>query len=235
MSLEEPVSGKNEEPFDLIYKISRIVVSDRYLDEILTLIVGLTAEITQSKICSLMLLDEKGQLLSIKATQSLSEAYRGKPPVRVAGSFSGKAVLTGQPVFTLDVLRENDYQYPDIAKSEGLKSLVVIPLMAKNKAIGVLNCYSTKERAYSEDEIQMLAVIGNQASMAIANASLLAEKKLFEDKLETRNKVERAKAVLMKTKAMSEEDAHRFLQKQSMEKGRSIRDIAESVILSGEL
>ena len=60
----------------LLYEVSRAITSNRYLEEILLLVVSLTAELMHSKICSLMLLDEQKQELVIKATQSLSEHYR---------------------------------------------------------------------------------------------------------------------------------------------------------------
>ena len=61
--------------FDSLVKVSHTITSERYLDEILNLIVLVTAEMLSSKICSIMLLDEKGEELVIKATQSLSEEY----------------------------------------------------------------------------------------------------------------------------------------------------------------
>ena len=68
--------------FQVLSKISQAISSDLYLDDILKLIVTVTAEIMSSKICSLMLLSEEGGL-AIKATQSVSEAYTKKAPVLV--------------------------------------------------------------------------------------------------------------------------------------------------------
>src|SRR5467141_163432 len=63
-------------------KMSQTIAQGIYIREILQLIVSMTAEMMGSKICSLMLLDEKGRDLKIEATQSLSEEYRSKPPVK---------------------------------------------------------------------------------------------------------------------------------------------------------
>ena len=60
---------------DALAKISEAVTSDLYLDDILKLIVSVTAEVMGSKICSLLLLDQSTKELEVKATQSISEAY----------------------------------------------------------------------------------------------------------------------------------------------------------------
>ena len=62
--------------FDSLMKVSQSITSESYLEEILNLIVVVTAEMLNSKICSIMLLDKKGKELVIKATQSLSEDYK---------------------------------------------------------------------------------------------------------------------------------------------------------------
>ncbi len=83
---------------ETLSKISETVVSEKYLEEILQLIVTMTAEMMGSKICSLMLLDEDKQELMIRATQSLSEEYRKKPNIKVGESISGQAIMHKKPL-----------------------------------------------------------------------------------------------------------------------------------------
>jgi len=135
----------------------------------------------------------------------------------------------------LDVSRDQDYKYPDIARDEGLKSLISVPMMVKNRVIGVLNCYTSEEHEFAEEEIQILAGVANQAALAIENTKLLAEKVAAVENLEARKRVERAKGILMKRHQFDEARAYRVIQKQSMEKGRSLRDIAEAIIVSEDL
>jgi GAF domain-containing protein len=232
---EELLTNKTRRGFALLYEISRTVVSNRYLEEILSLVVGLTAELMGSKICSLMLLDEKTGELVIKATQSLSEAYRSKPPIKVGESVSGGAVERKQPITVSDVTREPDYKYPEIARKEGLVSMIAVPMLVKNRVIGVLNCYTAQAHAFTEEEIQALTGVANQAALAIENTKLLSEKVVALEELETRKKVERAKGIVMKRHRLDEKEAYRLLQKQSMDKQRSLREIAEAVIVSEEI
>ena len=226
---------KAKQGFALLYEVSRAIVSSRYLEEILSLVVGLTAEMMGSKICSLMLLDDKKQELVIKATQSLSEAYRSKPPIKVGESVSGRAVKEKKSITVMDVTREGGYKYPKIALAEGLRSLISVPMMVKNRVIGVLNCYTTREHEFSEEEIQILVGVANQAAMAIENTKLLGERVKAVEELETRKKVEQAKGILMKRYRLAEAEAYRMIQKQGMDKRRSLREIADAIIVSEEI
>lgn len=230
----EPHS-KKEQGFDLLYEVSRAISSNRYLEEILLLVVGMTAELMGSKICSLMLVDQQKQELVIKATQSLSENYRTKPPIKIGESVSGRAVQEKRAIIIKDVTQEKGYKYPDIAKAEGLKSLISVPMMIKSRVIGVLNCYTSTEHDFTKEEMQVLAGVANQAAMAIENTELLTEKIVAVETLETRKRVEKAKAVLMKRHKLNETEAYRFLQKQSMDLRRSLKEVVEAVILSEEM
>ena len=235
MTHEELQLRKVRQNFALLYEVSRAIVSNRYLEEILSLVVGLTAELMGSKICSLMLLDEKKQELVIKATQSLSETYRSKPPLKVGESISGRVVQKKQPLTVLDVTREKGYKYPDLARAEGLHSMIAVPMMIKDRVIGVLNCYTASEHEFAQEEVHTLLSVANQAAVAIENTQLLAEKVSALEELETRKRVERAKGILMKRHRVEEAEAYRMLQKQSMDKRRSLGEIADAVIVSEEI
>ena len=60
---------------DALSKISKAITSDLYLEDVLKLIVTLTANVMKAKICALWLLDGKTQSLKIRATQALSKEY----------------------------------------------------------------------------------------------------------------------------------------------------------------
>ncbi|MFA7677864.1 MAG: GAF domain-containing protein, partial [Candidatus Omnitrophota bacterium] len=142
-----------QEHIRALSKISRAIASDLYLEDILRLIVTVTAQAMGSSICSLMLVDEKTKELVIRATQSISEEYNKKPSLKVGEGIAGKVVKGKKPIAIKDVKKEKEYKYGDIAKKEGLCSLLCIPLSVKGKAIGVLNCYTSTPHDFTETEI----------------------------------------------------------------------------------
>ena len=106
------------------------------------------------------------------------------------------------------------------------------PSRFKDKPVGVINCYTTKEYQFTPEEIEILQMIANQAAIAIENTNLLENFENAKEALESRKVIERAKGLLMKEKQLSEEEAFRFMQKQAMNMRRSMREIAEALILS---
>ena len=220
---------------EALAQVSDAVVSERYLDEILQLIVTVTAELMGSKICSLMLLEADQQTLVIRATQALSPAYRNKPPIKVGQSVSGRAVKERRPISVVDVTRDQGYTFPDIARREGLRSLLSVPMVMQDRVIGVLNCYTAQEHRFSEGETRALSTIANQAAVAIEHTRALDQASALQKSLEDRKIIEQAKGILAGELRCSEAEAFRLLQTQSMAKRKTMREIADAILLAREL
>lgn len=220
---------------DAFATISKAITSDLYIEDILKLIVTVTAEVMGSKICSLMLLDEDRNELMIRATQAVSEAYIKKPNIRIGEGAAGRVFKENKPLVILDVKKDPIYINKEVAKKEKLCSLLSVPLNIKDKPIGVINCYTSRPHKFTEAEIKILTAVANQAAVAIKNAELITKTKIIQEELEARKLIERAKDILMKEINISGEDAYRKIQKQSMNTRRTMREIAEAIILAREL
>jgi len=221
--------------FDSLVKVSQSITSHRYLDEILNLIVVVTAEMLNSKICSIMLLDEKGEELAIAATQSLSHEYKTKANVKVEHSLSGEVIKSKKPIAVYDVRQEERYAYRDLAVKEDLTSMLSVPMVVKEKAIGIINVYTKTPHHFTQEEIDVLQMIANQAAVAVENTKLMEESIKAREALETRKLIERAKGILMRMNHLSEEVAYRLIHKKSMDSCRAMKEIAQSIILMDEI
>ena len=226
---------KERRQLEVLYQISTALVGKQDLDAILYQIVHMTADLAGSKICSLMLLNEKKEKLVIKATQSLSTAYREKPPMRVGHGVSGSVMKIKQPIQVRDVSQDPTYSYPDIARQEGVRSLLSVPLMLSDKVIGVLNCYTEEEKVFTKEEIQLIQTVANHAAIVIDHSRAVTEEAEARLTLETKKALDSAKRVLMKRHQMGEEDAHRFIQKASMDKNKPQKEIAEAILIAADL
>ncbi len=226
---------KASSTIDAISKISRAISSDLYLEDILKLIVTVTAEVMNSRICTLMLLDEKKQTLAIRATQSISEEYTKKKPLKKGEGIAWKVAGENKPIVIPDVLKESKYLYKDIAKKEGLVSLLCVPLAVKKRVIGVLNCYTSKPHKFTNVEINVLTSVANQAAIAIENTELMVKTRVIQEELETRKVVERAKGILMREESLTESDAFRKIQKFSMDRRKTMKEVAEAIIMMHDM
>ena len=220
---------------ETLSQVSETVASNRLIEDVLQLIVTMTAQLMNSKICSIMLVDPDSRELRITATQSLSDAYRRKPPLKVGQSMSGRAVQEQRPVYVPDVTAEGGFFYRDLAIQEGLHSLLSVPMLMKDNAIGVINVYTSTHHVFSGEEIKTLQAIANQSAVAIEHTRLLEKSFEMQEALEVRKQVERAKGFLMASKGLSESEAFRLMQRQSMNLRKSMREIADAIILSEEL
>jgi len=216
-------------------KISEAITSDLYLEDILKLVVAVTEEVMGSKICSLMLLDPEKKELTIKATQSMSREYLNKNPLKLGEGIAGKVALENRPIVVSNILKDGSYKYKDIGNREGLVSLLSVPLHVKGKVIGVLNTYTSKPHVFSENEINILKTVADQASIVIENYRLVVETKVIKEELETRKTLEKAKGIIMEEQNLSEEEAFKKIQKFAMNNRKSIREVADAIILSHEM
>ena len=162
-------------------RITRAISSSLDLNEVLPLIVKVTCETTGSKGCTLMLLDEKGQRLELKSSFGLSDQYVGKGPVSADESISD--TLKGKPVIIEDATSDPRVQYPHEAKREGISSIVSVPIILREKVVGVLRLYTSVPCRFSKDDIDFLSAIAMQSGLAIENAKMYEHVKVNYEKL----------------------------------------------------
>jgi signal transduction protein with GAF and PtsI domain len=220
---------------EALSKVANLIASGTYLDELLRLVVNVTAEVMNSKISSLMILNLDKKELVIKATQSVSEAYNKKPNIKLGRGIAGLVAQENKPIMVVNLRKEPRYLNQDIAKKEGLVSLASVPLAVKGRVIGVLNCYTSKKHEFTKTELDILTALANQAAIAIENAELALKVHSAEEALLTRKLVERAKEILSQEASILPQEAYRLIQKQSMDTRKSMREIAEAIILAKDL
>jgi GAF domain-containing protein len=150
--------------------ITRAISSSLDLKEVLHLIVKSTCETTGSKGCTLMLLDEKGERLEVKSSYGLSDQYIGKGPLSADKSISD--TLKGKPIIIEDVTSDPRVQYPEEAKREGIASIVSVPIILRERIIGVLRLYTSVPCRFTDDDIDFLSAIAMQSGLAIENAKM---------------------------------------------------------------
>ena len=224
-----------EKQIKALSEISQAISSDQYLDDILKLIVTVTANVMDSKICSLWILDEKEKVLKIRATQAISEEYLKERSLKLGEGVVGYVAEQKKPLAILDVLKEPRYKEKELAQKEGLVSMLSVPLTVKDKVIGVINIYTSYPHEFTETERAVLTTVANQAAICIENTELIVKTMVIQEELETRKLVERAKGILMKHHGLSEEEAFKRIRKTSMDNRKTMREIAEAILLTEKM
>jgi signal transduction protein with GAF and PtsI domain len=236
--MEKITSETYDKYIKALMDISRAITSDEYLEDILKLIVMVTARVTGVEICSLWLIDHSvtPNKIRLKATQALDPEYVKDRSLNMDEGVVGLVATTKRPLIIENVLREPRFKEKEMAKSLGLVSMIGVPLEVKDKeVIGVVNCFTSEPHHFLEAEINLITAVANQAAVAILNTELMVKSKVIQEELETRKLVERAKEILMGRHNMDGEEAYRWVQKKSMDSRKSMRQIAEAILLSDEL
>jgi hypothetical protein len=116
-----------------------------------------------------------------------------------------------------------------------IEDLLKLIVMVTAKVTGVLNCFTAVPHDFSETEVNLLRAVANQSAVAIVNTELMVKTRVIQEELEARKKVEQAKEILMINRQMTGEAAHRWMQKRSMDSRKTLREVAEAILLSYEI
>ena len=162
-------------------EVTRTISQSPYLEEILQLLVNLTAQQFNFRVCTVRLLDETRGELVLRATQAPAKAYQRKRAIRLGESIAGRAISQNKPQIVKDVLTEPDYIGHDLAEEQGLRSMICVPMMLRDRPIGVLSCYTSDVREFLPDEIKALETLAKQAAFSIENAKLQVRTTLMQE------------------------------------------------------
>lgn len=223
-----------EQTIEALTLISEAISSDQYIEEVLRLIVIVTAEVMNSKVCSLWLLDEKTQTLTIRATQSMNREYIKKRALNVGEGVVGHVFKENKPYTAYDVLQDSLFKEKELARNMGLASILSVPMSVGDRGIGVVNVMTTTPYHFTDTDTKVLTTVANQAAVAIYNTELMVKTQVIREELEARKTIERAKDVLMAKRKINGEDAFRWIQKRAMSSRKSMREVAEAILLAEE-
>ena len=215
--------------------VAQAISAESYLERILQAISEMLAETLDSAVCSILLVDDEKKELTVSAARCSAPDYMHRMPIRMEGSLIEYVIRQGHPIIIPNIHNEKQYRYPELARKSGLTSLLAAPLTSQGKVIGSINVYTREARAFSDDEVGFVKVVAGQAAIAIQNARLMSETLDMKRTLEARKLIERAKGILQHKHSLTEEEAYLRLRNESRRLRRSMRDLAEAVILADDL
>jgi GAF domain-containing protein len=156
--------------FRTLHEVTRAVLSTRNSQQVMQLIVDQVVRIMQVKASALRLRNETTHELELIAATGLSETFLAKGKPHTDQSIA--ETLAGKPVLILDTAHDPRLEYPAETVAEGIKSLLSLPIVARQRVIGVLRLYSAEQRRYSPEEATFLLALAEIAGVAIMNAKL---------------------------------------------------------------
>ncbi|MCX7626280.1 MAG: GAF domain-containing protein [Candidatus Sumerlaeaceae bacterium] len=145
------------------------LIAPEPLPRILQRITETVQQMLNTRLCSIMLLNEKRELV-ISAVSGGGQSYTQRAGLSVTNSLIGQVVMRRAPLQVLDVRRAKGYRYRSMARKEQLVSLLSVPILFQQAPIGIINIYSSKPRRFSDEEIRLLNAFASLCGVAIENA-----------------------------------------------------------------
>jgi signal transduction histidine kinase len=158
--------------FESLSSVSRTINSTLNLDEALRVITREACELMRARMCSLMMLDESREWLDLRASFGAGAAYIKKPRLSVEESLLGVVARRKKPMQIANVQTSSRYQNVEVARREGLVSLLSVPLLFAGQSIGTLNVYTGRPYNFSNEEIKILGALAELSAIAIEKARL---------------------------------------------------------------
>ena len=120
-------------------------------------------------------------------------------------------------------------------REDRFEAFLSIPVVSRGRLIGVINIQNRQPHRHTEREIIMIMTICSLVGADIERSRLEVENSILVNKLETRGAVDQAKVILQRGLKINEEAAYRTMQRESQQRRKSMKEIAEAIILSEEL
>jgi uroporphyrinogen-III synthase len=115
------------------------------------------------------------------------------------------------------------------------EAMLCTPILCAGRVIGVINLQHRLSYRHTTEEVRLLSTLGFLVGAEIERARLESENTQLTSRLETRKAVDRAKIVLQRDLQLSEEEAYQKMQRESRQRRKSMREIADAILLSEEL
>jgi len=172
--------GSQRHGFSILENISEITARSEDLQEALQQIVEVVAQRASTDVCSLYILDQRAQRLTLWATTGLERSAVGKVTMSVEEGLTGMAIEKLEPVMAVDAIAHPRYKFFPETGEEKYHSFLGVPIIERSMPIGVLVVQTLRRRRFARHEIRLLRAIATQVGSIIAQARLAEDLKTKE-------------------------------------------------------
>ncbi len=167
---EETLKRRLKE-LSFLHATSTIISSSLNLKQMLASVFSKAAEVFEAETGSLMLLDEKGEFLTIKASHGLKKGVVSQTRVKVGEGICGWVAQIGQPLLLKNGVMDARFK-PVVGKPE-IRHAICSPLRYKDETIGVINLNrEASPKPFTRDDLDLLSTIAYETATAIQNINL---------------------------------------------------------------
>jgi uroporphyrinogen-III synthase len=219
---------------DFLHEIgSRMAASDP-LHTVLNCIVDFACSLIQCDSCFVYVLE--GDQLVLRASKNPHSDVVDHLGIALGQGITGWVGWHREPVAIPEkALKDPRFQRMKNLPEDTFEAFLSVPIVCRGKLIGVINLQHRKLYYHTEHEVRLLTAAGYLVGAEVERARLETENLELADRLESRKHIERAKGVLQRDFGLDEETAYKAMQRESRQRRKSMREIAEAILLNDDL
>jgi uroporphyrinogen-III synthase len=219
---------------DVLHEIGvRLAEADGF-HEVLSRVVEFASALVKCDSCLIYVLE--GDELVLRASKNPHPEVVDRLKLRVGQGITGWVAEHREPVAIPEkAAYDPRFQFFHELPEDSYEAFLSVPLTCRGSVVGVINLQHRQHHVYRRREIRIISTVGFLVGAEIELARLEQANSTLADQLQSRKLVERAKGILQRDLGLSEEEAYLSLQRQSRQKRKPMKEIAEAVILSDEV
>jgi uroporphyrinogen-III synthase len=219
---------------DFLHEISSRIAAADSLHLVLDRIVGFISSVIPCDSCFIYVLE--GENLVMRASKNPHADLVDQLDIQIGQGVTGWVAKHRQPV-AIASGASNDPRFKAFKNipEDHFEAMLCTPITCAGRVVGVINLQHRLSYRHTTHEVRLLSTLGYLVGAEIERARLETENSQLSKRLETRKAVDRAKGILQRDLSLSEDDAYQMMHKESRQRRKSMREIADAILLSEEL
>lgn len=204
------------------------------LHDVLARVVEFAAALVKCDSCFAYVLENDE--LVLRASKNPHPEVVDRLKLRVGQGITGWVAEHRQPVAVpRNASQDPRFKFFNELPEDRYEAFLSVPVLCRGRVVGVINLQHRQPHTYSRREMKLISTVGFLVGAEMEMARLESENSHLSQQLETRKVVERAKGILQRELGLSEEQAYLALQRQSRQRRKSMKEVAEAIVLSEEV
>jgi len=230
----DPLLAVEDSHVDVLHEIGVRLGTANGFHEVLRRVVEFASALVKCDSCLVYVLE--GDELVLRASKNPHPDAVDRLKLRVGQGITGWVAENAEPVaVSARAGQDPRFQFFHELPEDSFEAFLSVPLMCRGRVVGVINLQHRQPHIHKPREIRMISTIGFLVGAEIEMARLEEANSSLAEQLQTRKVVERAKGILQRDLGLSEEQAYLTLQRQSRQKRKPMKEIAEAIVLSDEV
>jgi signal transduction protein with GAF and PtsI domain len=234
MFFMDPFIAVEDSHVDVLHEITlRLGTADGF-HEVLTRVVEFATALVKCDSCLIYVLE--GDELVLRASKNPHPDVVDRLKMRVGHGITGWVAEHRAPVAIPEkAALDPRFQFFHELPEDSYEAFLSVPLMCRGRVVGVINLQHRQHHVYRRRDVRMIETVGFLVGAEIELARLEEANSTLTEQLQTRKIVERAKGILQRDLGMNEEQAYLAIQRQSRQKRKPMKEIAEAIVLSDDV